>query len=230
MKAEELKEQNTAWMCRCIGTYKILFLLKHTNTHKHIHLSQCALSCSFIKFHPHVLSPSLLYVINQRCAVHPSSYFMFIFLYQQPTSSMSITVNDILHFPERLLTFPGDRACFCRIELRVCRRTVEKVRKVMVCLPVILRNRNISIYAKTQTGPCLAWLLSVVPVCVGFYTLSGPSSSSVHLQLNNVIIIDAYCLIITLLTCWRLAGNHGHHECAPAPFAYFVDSWTDAQV
>lgn len=155
-------------MCRCIGTYKILFLLKHTNTHKHIHLSQCALSCSFIKFHPHVLSPSLLYVINQRCAVHPSSYFMFIFLYQQPTSSMSITVNDILHFPERLLTFPGDRACFCRIELRVCRRTVEKVRKVMVCLPVILRNRNISIYAKTPNRTVFGMSVERRPSLCGF--------------------------------------------------------------
>ena len=112
MKGDELKEQNTARMCSCIGTYKSFFLLNTqtpTNTY----------TCPSVLFHAlslnstHTYSLSLLYVINQLCAAHPSAYFMFISLYQQqPASSVSIIVNDIPHFPDCLLALPRYRICF----------------------------------------------------------------------------------------------------------------------
>ncbi len=88
--------------------------------------------------------------------MHPSSYFMFISLYQQPTSSMSILVNDVLHFAEYLLAFPRDHTCYCWIQLCICRWTV-----VWPDIPSINQHNHISsphdvilTSAYVREGPC----------------------------------------------------------------------------
>lgn len=74
------------------------------------HLPQCALSCTFIRFHPHTSFPSVRYVINQQWAAWPTCDFTFIFLWQQRIIIITIIcvcllVKYIQHFSKWLLKF-----------------------------------------------------------------------------------------------------------------------------
>ena len=107
---EDFKRQNTAWICRCIGTYKSIFPI-HTNTCPNVLFAALSLNSTHTYCYTAPCNKSVVFSASQK--------LFYVYFHVAAAQLMYVClVNHILHFPECLFTFPRDKVYYCMIELR----------------------------------------------------------------------------------------------------------------